>query len=143
MITKGHWIGSYKFNNPAYQNMVGFEQTNFEIDIQDVYQEHFTGTVRDDLSTGGTEGVGKITGKADGEKIEFIKQMPVWTLIDQKGTRKTYNKKHPKIYYSGIFSQDKKTISGQWKFKLGFHWIGILPIPIIPVKGTWVMMLTG
>ena len=123
--------------------MSGFLQTNFDIEITSVDKNNFIGKVQDDLSTGGTEGVGEITGNVVGENVHFIKQMPIMTLmIGKDGTRKTFNKKHRKIYYSGTFSSDRKSISGQWRFKFGFLWIGFLPIPVIPTKGTWTMKIS-
>ena len=142
MITTGLWTGYYKFDNEALQKTSGFEYTNFEITIQTIDKNCFAGIVEDNLETGGTEGVGEIKGNVFGEKVEFVKQMPIMTvIIDKKGTRKTFNKKHRPIYYSGTFSADKKTISGNWKFKFGFIWLGLLPIPITPTKGTWEMKL--
>ena len=121
MIEKGQWIGQYKFDKEVYQRMIGFDSTNFEIEITAVDNNTFVGKVKDDLTTGGTEGIGEIVGKISGEKIEFIKQMPIMTLLIGKGgTRKTFKKKHRKIYYSGTFSSDGKSINGQWKFKFGF-----------------------
>jgi hypothetical protein len=122
--------------------MSGFEQTNFEIEITKVDNNSFIGTVKDDLTTGGTEGIGHIEGKVAGNNVKFVKQMPVMTLlVDRRGTRKTFNKKHRHIYYSGTFSGDRKSISGQWRHKFGFIWFGPIPIPILPVKGTWTMKL--
>lgn len=143
MIKTGHWIGHYKFDKKLHQDMSGFLQTNFDIEITSVDKNNFIGKVQDDLSTGGTEGVGEITGNVVGENVHFIKQMPIMTLmIGKDGTRKTFNKKHRKIYYSGTFSSDRKSISGQWRFKFGFLWIGFLPIPVIPTKGTWTMKIS-
>jgi len=123
--------------------MTGFDSTNFEIEITRVDDNIFFGKVHDDLTTGGTEGVGEIKGKVSADAVEFVKQMPIMTLlVDEHGTRKTLNKKHPKIYYSGTFSSDKKSISGHWRFKFGFIWLGLIPIFVIPTKGTWTMKLT-
>ena len=142
MIKIGHWIGQYKFDKEVHQKMTGFASTNFEIEITYVDNNNFFGTVQDDLTTGGTEGIGDIQGKVTGDVVEFVKQMPVMTLlIGKNGTRKTLNKKHRKIYYSGTFSSDKKSISGQWRFKFGFIWFGLIPIPVTPTKGTWTMKL--
>jgi hypothetical protein len=142
MLQKGHWTGQYTFDNQAHNNMRGFDQTTFNIEIISVTNGKFSGKVQDDLSTGGTEGVGEIIGTITCDHIEFVKQMPVMTLlVDKKGTRKTFNRKHRKIYYSGVFSKDFKSISGHWKFRFGFIWFGIIPIPIIPSKGRWTMTL--
>ena len=140
MIEIGHWIGQYKFDKEVRQKMTGFDITNFEIEITIVENNNFVGKVQDDLTTGGTEGIGEIVGKISGEKIEFIKQMPIMTLlIGKEGTRKTINKKHRKIYYSGTFSSNRRSISGQWRFKFGFIWFGLIPIPVIPTTGSWTM----
>jgi hypothetical protein len=142
MIHKGNWIGHYTFDNPAYNRIRGFEETIFDIEIIYVDQNNFTSKVQDDLSTGGTEGIGEIVGKVIGDKVAFVKQMPVLTLLTGKNqARKSFNKNHRKIYYSGRFSEDKKSISGQWRFKFGFIFIGLIPIPVIPSKGTWTMTL--
>lgn len=142
MIEIGQWVGQYKFEKEVHQKMSGFESTNFELEVIKADNNNFFGKIQDDLSTGGTEGVGEIIGKISGEKIEFIKQMPIMTLmVGKNGTRETLNKKHRKIYYQGIFSSDRKSISGQWRFKFGFIWLGIIPIPVSPTKGTWTMKL--
>ncbi|MEO6454963.1 MAG: hypothetical protein ABIN97_12855 [Ginsengibacter sp.] len=142
MIKIGHWIGQYKFDKEVHQKMTGFDTTNFEIEITAVDNNNFVGKVQDDLATGGTEGIGEIEGKVTGDKVDFVKQMPIMTLlVNKKGTRKTFNRKHRKIYYSGNFSSDRKLISGQWRFKFGFIWFGLIPIPITPTKGTWTMKL--
>lgn len=62
-------------------------------------------------------------------------------LVDKNGTRKTFNRKHRKIYYLGTFSSDRKSISGRWRYKFGFIWFAFIPIPIMPAKGTWTMKL--
>ena len=142
MIQKGSWNGYYSFSNQEINKARGFDNTNFEIIISTLNANEFTGTVQDDLNTGGTQGIGEVAGKVEGDKIEFVKRMPIMTLlVDKKGTIKTMNKKHRPIYYSGQFLSDKKTISGTWKFKFGFIWFGIIPVPIIPAKGTWTMSL--
>ena len=137
MIIKGNWKGQYRYDNKSHQKMMGFDATNFEIDILSVDDAQFTGSVTDDAATGGMDGVGEIVGKVTGNKIEFVKQMPVAMFRDSKGTRRTLNKKHRKIYYSGIISEDGKEIAGVWLFKFGFIWIGIVPIPVNPITGTW------
>lgn len=142
MIQKGRWSGHYTFDNQEHNKIRGFEFTKFDIDIVNVDNDNFSGKVQDDLSTGGTEGIGDITGKVNGDKVEFIKQMPVMTvLVDKKGTRKTFNKKHRKLYYSGTFSADKKSIGGSWRFKFGFVFLGIIPVPMVTSKGTFTMTL--
>lgn len=140
MIQTGNWRGYYSFLDPEINKIRGFDKTNFDIQIITIIGNKFTGKIEDDLTTGGTEGIGEIVGQINGDKIEFVKKMPVMTLlVDKKGTRITRNKKHRPIYYTGDFSSDKLTITGTWKFKFGFVWLGIIPIPVRPSKGTWSM----
>ncbi len=141
-MVKGNWKGQYKYDNKVHQKLTGFEATNFEIDIVDVNNGEFTGNVLDDATTRGMDGVGEIVGKVISNNVEFVKQMPVMTVVDTKGIRRTLNKKHRKIYYSGTFSEDGKKISGVWRFKFGFIWIGLIPVPVRPGTGTWQMSLT-
>jgi hypothetical protein len=84
---------------------------------------------------------GAITGYIENEKISFEKMMPRESLImDNKGTRQTTDKKHPTLYYSGIFAKDKQQAAGTWKFKRRIVFIfGFIPIPLRPAKGTWQM----
>jgi hypothetical protein len=143
MIKKGSWKGLYKYNNKVHLELKGVEGTKFEIDITKIDNDHFTGTVQDDLATGGTEGVGEISGHVTSNQVYFVKQMPVLTTLNPRdGTRKTFNKKHRKIYYTGTFSDDGKTISGEWKFKAGFTLVGLLLIIGSANKGIWTMTLT-
>ncbi|HUM98772.1 MAG TPA: hypothetical protein PK275_13025 [Chitinophagaceae bacterium] len=142
MIKVGQWIGQYKFDKETHQKITGFDSTNFVIEIINVDSNCFRGNVHDDLTTGGTEGIGGIQGEVTGDIVKFVKQMPVMTLILGKNkTKKTLNRKHRKIYYSGKFSDDKKSISGHWRFKFGFIWFGLIPIPVAPTRGTWTMKL--
>lgn len=142
MIVKGIWKGQYKYDNKVHQQLKGVDATNFEIDITTIDDKHFTGTVQDDLSTGGTEGRGEISGRIIGNAVEFVKQMPVLSILNGKtGVRKTYNRKHRKIYYTGTFSDDGKTISGRWKFKAGFVLVGLMLILGSSNGGTWTMKL--
>ncbi|MDO7853847.1 hypothetical protein [Hymenobacter convexus] len=143
MIQPGHWKGQYTFGNPAHNKLRGFELTTFYIDITSVDGHQFSGTVEDDLSTGGTEGIGEITGKVSGDFIEFVKQMPVKTVIEADGRRSTYNKKHRKLYYSGKMAADGKSISGSWRFRSELIWVGLVPHVSEPVGGTWSMALVG
>jgi hypothetical protein len=123
--------------------MTGFDSTNFDIEVTSIDNNDFIGKVQDDLTTG-EQKVLEIVGKISGDKVAFVKQMPIMTLIvDKNGTRKTLIKRHKKIYYSGTFSRDRTTISGQWKFKFGFIWVGLIPVPIFPINGTWTMTFNG
>jgi hypothetical protein len=140
MIQIGQWSGHYTFNDEKVNKIRGFENTFFEIEILSVKDNLFFGKIQDDLSTGGTEGIGQVSGKISGNRISFVKLMPVMTLlVGNKGTRKTLYKKHRPIYYNGQFSSDGQTVSGTWRFKFGFVWIGIIPVPVKPSTGVWTM----
>lgn len=140
MIQLGQWTGYYSFKNKDFNKIRGFEKTFFDLEILSVKEDTFIGKIQDDLTTGGTEGIGEISGKIVGDRINFVKLMPVMTLlVDRKGTRKTYNKRHRPIYYTGQFTSDGETVAGTWQFKFGFVWIGIFPVPVIPSKGIWSM----
>lgn len=142
MIETGKWSGYYSFSDKEVSRIRGFEKTNFEIEILSVRDNAFTGHVQDDKKTGGMEGVGEISGMVHGDKVEFVKRMPVMTLlVDRNGTKKTLPKKHRPIYYSGQFAADRKSISGTWRFKFGFIWMGFLPVPVRPSKGIWSMRI--
>ena len=79
--------------------------------------------------------IGEVIGQVNGDKVVFVKKMPIMTLlVNKKGTRKTYNKKHRPIYYTGEFSSDKQSVTGTWRFKLGFIWLGINSCPGPTVK---------
>lgn len=135
-------MGQYTFANPAHNQLRGFEQTTFYVDLTCVDKNEFTGRVQDDLSTGGTEGIGEISGKIRGKRVEFVKQMPVMTLIaSETGARITQNRKHSKIYYSGTIAEDGKSMSGSWKFRFAIIWIGLVPYISRGVGGTWKMAL--
>jgi len=134
------WEGIYKFDNPRIQKMVGFDHTNYTI-IIDNFDTQFEGTVTDDISTGGMEGIGKIIGSLKGTSISFKKFMPVGDrFIDWEGNREKTNKKHSTLYYSGTLSANGKEASGSWTFgyKLGFLF-GFIPLPYHGGKGTWSM----
>jgi hypothetical protein len=124
MIQTGNWSGYYSFLDPEINKIRGFDKTNFDIQITTIKDNTFTGKIQDDLATGGTEGIGEIIGQVNGDKVEFVKKMPVLTLlIDKKGQ----------------LSKDKQTVTGTWRFKFGFVWLGIIPIPVRTSKGTWAM----
>jgi hypothetical protein len=139
MIAKGNWKGQYKYDDRTHQQLKKVDATNFEIDIIAIDGDHFTGIVQDDIVTGGTEGIGEINGKVIGNHVEFVKQMPVMTFIDTEGVRKILNKKQRKIYYSGTISGDQNTMTGQWRFKFGLVWVGIIPVLAKATHGTWTM----
>lgn len=140
MLNIGHWSGFFKFNNQNMTKARGFERTFFDLEIVSINGNEFSGRVQDDKATGGMEGLGEVVGRIEGDRIEFVKTMPKMTLIvDQKGTRKTLDKKHRPIYYSGQISNDGQSAKGTWRFKFGIIWMGIIPMPMPRSSGTWEM----
>lgn len=140
MIQIGKWTGFYSFSEDKINKMRGFEKTSFDLQILSLRENTFIGKVQDDLASGGAEGIGEVVGQLQGDRIDFVKKLPVMTLIvDRKGTTKTFNQKHPPIYYTGRLSNDGHSAEGTWRFKFGIVWLGIIPLPIMPCKGIWSM----
>lgn len=138
----GTWIDFYKFDNEESQKAMGSEKTYFTITINSFDNANSKGTVVDDINTGGMEGTGEITGEIEGDKIAFKKFMPRENIILPNNERRYTNRKHPTLYYKGVFSKDKKEINGTWKFKrqIGFLF-GFIPVPYNPGSGKWSMTL--
>ena len=138
----GTWVGYYKYGNENLQKANGFDKTNFTITIKSFDGKNFQGIVVDDIKSGGMEGIGKVMGQIEDEHIFFKKFMPKKSIICFNGEKKNSDKKHPVLYYTGVFSKDIKEISGEWKFKftIGFLF-GFIPFPYRPGKGTWRMAL--
>lgn len=141
-IQIGKWQGTYTFDDKRVNLARGFDHTAFVIEITTLHGNQFTGTVQDDPNTGGMEGIGTITGHVDKDRIQFVKQMPVMTLLmNKQGLRKKLPKKHRPIYYSGTLSEDRSSAEGSWKFKPGIVWMGLFPMPMVTSTGKWSMRL--
>jgi|SRR5882724_1697981 len=138
----GTWLNYYKYDKELLQKAIGFDKTNFTITILSFDENNFKGIVTDDIESGGMEGTGEIIGIVEGENISFEKLMPMRTLLYQNGKRKSLDKKHPTLYYTGVFSKDKKEITGRWKFKNKFVFLfGFIPTPFKSAKEIWSMRL--
>lgn len=138
----GTWKGYYRYDNKTAQKRIGADLTHFTIVIHSFDGKNFKGTVNDDLSSGGMEGEGQIIGKVENNEVTFRKLMQKSTYVYKDGTRKTLNKKHPTIYYTGIISADKLHMEGNWKFKWQIMFLfGLIPFPVKPFPGTWSMTL--
>jgi hypothetical protein len=120
MLKTGTWIGYYQYNNVKMEQRRGVEQTGFTIEILTISNDEFTGTVTDDLATGGMNGVGTITGKIIANGITFVKQMPKMLLIHPDGHHEERTEAHQPLYYTGVFEDDGRTVSGEWTFKTSF-----------------------
>ena len=134
----GKWKGFYKYEKQAIQDRIGFDKTNFTISIEAFENNRFKGKVEDDIFTKGTPGVGTIEGSINGEKVKFVKRMPVKAAISKTGKIVTFKRTHTPIYYEGTFTNDRKSIKGTWKMKISFSMIGFLAI-FLPTKGYWQM----
>ena len=121
------WKGSYKYNKRKLQQVIGFEQTYFDIEINSIEGNDFTGKVIDDIITGGTSGVGEVIGRISGDRIAFVKKMPVLMVISNGKMIPADKKKHNDIFYSGALSADAKSASGEWRFKLGAGFLDLFP----------------
>ena len=112
----GTWTGTYKYKtkNPTLSK----RETLFTLTITENDGENFKGIVFDDSETGGTKGQGTIIGTIKNGNIEFVKQMPILTLITKKGRKIEAPKEHNPIYYKGILNSDQ-TFEGEWKIKGG------------------------
>ena len=138
----GTWIGYYKYDNEQLQKASGFDKTYFTITIKSFDEKNFKGIVIEDIKSGGMKGTGEIIGVIDGEMISFKKFMPKKSLIYPNGEYKSLDKKHPTLYYTGRFSNEKREINGEWKFKITISLLfGFIPIPYRPGKGAWSMTL--
>lgn len=133
---KGKYYGAYKYDNTRAQEMIKHSKTFFNVEITEFENGKFQGTIEDDQDTGGTPGVGTIKGEIDGNDIFFIKEMPVAAFL-VNGVKKTYNRKHPKIHYTGNITDDK--IKGVWKIKLGIILSGLTFLLGANTTGTWSM----
>ncbi|MBK7851307.1 MAG: hypothetical protein IPJ66_09315 [Bacteroidetes bacterium] len=141
----GKWKGSYRYNSKRVKEILGVDKTNFAISIDTFENNHFKGSVEDDLTMKGTPGIGEIEGTISGEKLSFVKRMPIKAVIALNNDTKTYGmhtnpeKKHKPIYYEGTFSHDKKSAEGVWKMKMGFSIFGNF-ITLLTQNGTWNML---
>ncbi|WP_040281238.1 hypothetical protein [Psychroserpens damuponensis] len=141
IAVKGIWKGTYQYSIPDEFKDDRMIDVEFTINIDTLKGNTFTGTVKDDLSTGGTPGTGTIKGKFDNDRIYFTKNMPISATIDKNGIHSTHtNKKHPTLVYEGQFSRNKQIIKGTWKFKSkALYFKGFIPRLLSRGTGTFVM----
>jgi hypothetical protein len=140
----GKWIGTYSYSSQVMRKLIPNAEVSFEINIDKFDVNNFNGTVKDDPSTGGTPGIGVITGKIIGNKIEFIKKMPIRSSYLTTGDYLVESgKKHTPIYYSGVLGLNKKEAKGEWRIKMGLMLVGFLPILRLPTRGEWSMIFQG
>lgn len=141
MELQGKWIGWYAYSDEKITKVRGIDRTVFYINIDTVNANKFSGTVQDDKTTLGMEGVGSIEGKTVENTIHFIKKMPFKTslLKDERIVEKS--KRHPKIYYTGT-AVGNDCYRGIWKLRFSLTFIGMRLAIVFPIKGTWEMKRT-
>lgn len=138
---QGEWFGTYQYNMPEEFKDERLINVDFTLTIDSVKGNRFTGKVQDHSETGGTPGIGIIRGTFNDDKIEFRKNMPIKSRIDEYGNHIIdESKKHTTLYYKGTFSKSKKIVTGTWKFKKTiFFWKGIVPHLVSLGNGTFSM----
>ena len=138
---KGTWNGTYQYSIPDEYKDDNMIDVNFTLIIETINGKTFTGTVKDDLASGGTPGTGIVKGKFDNNSIYFTKKMPISSTVDENGKRAiNTNKKHPTLVYEGEFSRSKHIITGTWKFKSkALYFKGLIPRLFSRGTGTFVM----
>ena len=138
---KGKWIGQYWFSGNVPESLKN-KETEFELIIDSYLNSKISGTISDNMETGGTAGTGTISGNVKHNKVKFIKRMPIKTSVFQDGTRIEENKPHRPIYYKGIIDIETNTVKGTWKFKLGIGFINGRLVIYSGTKGEWKMKKT-
>ncbi|MEM6802389.1 MAG: hypothetical protein AAF696_13350 [Bacteroidota bacterium] len=139
LMLKGSWKGYYQFTTTWVSEEIRKRKTACNLQILQVDGSYFSGTVEDDLDTGGMEGQGAIKGELEGRDISFVKEMPIQTFMSEDGSLKQAKGRHPKIYYSGKIDERGTKMSGSWRIKIGLRWQGLVPLIIVPTEGLWEM----
>lgn len=135
---KGRWIGKYWFSGKVPE-IIKDKKTEFELEVQQYDNAIISGKIIDNVKMGGTKGVGEFLGTVEGNKIQFVKQMPVSTSILPNGTRIEEDKPHRPIYYKGTLDKEKGSAKGTWKFKFGIGWVNGRIVVFPGTKGNWEM----
>tara|TARA_R110002124_G_scaffold287193_2_gene471142 strand:- start:11110 stop:11529 length:420 start_codon:yes stop_codon:yes gene_type:complete len=135
---KGKWIGKYWFSGIVPDSLRD-RKTEFEIIIESFVNSKISGKVSDNIETGGTSGIGIISGKIKDNKVKFVKRMPVKTSVFRDGTRVEEKKPHRPIYYSGIMDSESNFIKGTWKFKRGIGFVNGRLVIYPRTRGEWEM----
>lgn len=137
---KGKWKGFYTQSSARLPEKIRTQETKFEVEITAFDGQKFSGTVQDDLATGGTRGIGKISGTIQNGTVNFVKEMPVQSVYTKEGSIIEEDRPHRKIYYSGKIKNNE--IEGIWKFKLGLGTFNNRLVIFPKSKGTWKMKRT-
>lgn len=137
---KGKWNGKYWYigNVP---NAIREKKTDFELHINHCSKSKISGKITDNIEMGGTKGVGSFVGTVKGNKIKFVKKMPISTAVLKDGTRIEEDKPHRPIYYKGTIDTEQGLAKGTWKFKRGFDFVKGQLAFFPGTKGEWEMKI--
>ncbi len=135
---KGNWIGKYWYSGNVPDRLKE-RKTEFELTIENHLNSKISGKVSDDLETGGTPGIGSFSGKIMGNRISFVKRMPVRSYFLPDGTNIEEDKPHRPIYYKGILNAKENSIKGTWRFKFGIEFLNGRLAIYPSTKGQWEM----
>jgi hypothetical protein len=135
---KGNWKGKYWFSGTVPDSLKN-RKTNFELIIDNYSDNKISGKITDDIETGGTKGIGSFLGSVRGNKIKFVKRMPISTSVLQDGTIIEENKSHRPIYYKGTIEIETDLIQGTWKCKMGIGFLQGRLAFYSGISGEWEM----
>src|SRR5262249_50458816 len=121
----GHWSGAYSYD-PTADSPCGLPSVRFTLDVEEEWEEQFRGAVQDDPEAGSPE-QGRVRGRVAGDRVEFVKRIPVLYLIEagrarplEQCVREWWGRElarpvpAPPIHYEGTLSPDGNEISGRW-----------------------------
>jgi hypothetical protein len=135
---RGKWIGKYWCSEDV-SGALKDKEVEFELTIDDHSNSKISGNVFDNVDMGGTEGIGTFFGTIKGDKIKFVKRMPIKTLILEDGTTFKEEKPHRPIYYRGSIDPETGLIQGIWKFKIGVGFVKGQIVLYAGTSGKWQM----
>ena len=108
--------------------------------VDNFQDPEFTGSISDLQETGGTRGIGTVSGSVRGNRIQFVKRMPVRTFVFSDGTRMEEEEKpHRPIYYEGAMDPETGLVQGSWRFKMGIGFFKGTLAFYKATKGKWQM----
>jgi hypothetical protein len=147
----GRWQGRYSYDGG--EGTQPRTAVSFSMELRQSWFGRFSGSVQDDPGRGPPEG-GRVQGRIIGDRVEFLKWMPVFYVQDgdRLQTLREYlecqcrlpldrDVRPPPVCYRGQYSADTGQLSGRWEIQAGiirFSSAGRpyeYPIPI--VTGAW------